>query len=277
MGFGLLCGLIADSRASLSTGHAAKSVKAKAPRPRVSARSSIFRFRDTSLLPSGAAGGSFAFARRPNPAARFDAIVFSEQAIPSFTNSYSTTTTTSEHGPDLANGEQSLLPAMMSLLAQAIGHGVPEMSEPNHQNQMAESAGPLSREPYDQVHQVQVHQVQVHQVQVHQVQVHQVQVQQGKTRHNEVHHIEVEHGEVHPVSAVGNDWVQIAKHPVDWPGEDATDLSSRELPVVRSSPLILKELAEMSAAYKENVEETAELIGLLEQMSKLKLAENESG
>ena len=38
------------------------------------------------------------------------------------------------------------------------------------------------------------------------------------------------------------------------------------------SLLILKELAEMSAAYKKNVEEVEQLTGLLDQMSKAKPA-----
>jgi hypothetical protein len=239
MGCGLLCGLIADSRASLSTSDVAGLAKVKAPRPRARAGSSIFRFRDASPLPSdGTGGGSFAFARRPNRAAKFDAMVSSKQAIPLsiplFTNPGAPHPTSSEPDIDLANG-QHLLPAMMSLLAQAVGHDAAETSEPNRQSQTADPGSPLLLDRYVEVHQV------------------------------------------HHVGAAGDEWVQGAEDRNYWPGEEATDPSSPGPEVVRSSPLILKELAEMSAAYKENVEETEQLIGLLEQMSKPKLAEHEGG
>jgi hypothetical protein len=79
--------------------------------------------------------------------------------------------------------------------------------------------------------------------------------------------------QVYDVDAVGHEWAQTVDQPIYWSGEESTDLSRNGSMVVRPSPMILKELAEMSAAYKKNVEEAEQLIGLFNQMSKAKTAD----
>ena len=222
MGFGLLCGLIADLRDARYRPTQFANAKSS-PIPAIT-RAPIVGHRDASPLwafGSGVEGWSVSArgSLAEPPFARHDAVpdfessaAFSEHAITSIIEPDAVYFADSKHGIHLANDEESLLPGMMSLVAQAVGHelGAAEPSE-------------LSRQ-------------------------------------------------VHDIDAVGRERPQTVDEPTYWSGEELTDSSGSGSMVVRSSHLILKELAEMSAAYTKNVEEVEQLTGLLDQMSKAKPA-----
>jgi hypothetical protein len=244
MGFGLLCGLIADHRDARSSNNPAKFANGKPRRARVRGRSPMVRFRDASPLqpPGAVVEGSFAFARNPlpeallarrKPAANFeDYSAIPEQAISAVIDLGARHYAQSKHAVDLENDEQSLLPAMMSLVAQAVGQDAADISAPISRTEAADLSVPLLQDLQ---------------------------------------------GEFHHVVTAGVDWAQTADDINCRLGEEGIDISSRKPVIAHPSPLILKELAEMDAVFKENVEEAEQLIELLNQMSMPKLADHDRG